>query len=279
MKEALEASGGLRASYKRDGFVSLPVFFPSDLIDAASRGMDEVIRGNYDTGTPPRQLELSLDDDPRSLIKIAEPHRANRAIAELLAYQPFGELAAEIAQAQRVQIWAVDLLVKPSAVRKEGSGASASGNVGWHQDGHYARYWQGDIFNAWIALSELTAQAGPVAYVRGSHRHGLIDDENNNFYTTDLAAGRARLAGAIGGDWEEDQPLVSRGGLIFHHRHVLHASGPNLSGSPRKGLAVRLFTENCALTNPAEPPKAASHLDDPTASPVIYDTGRGTGSA
>ena len=41
-----------------------------------------------------------------------------------------------------------------------------------------------ELFTAWVALSDVTAEAGPMRFVRGSHGWGLLDD--GGFYRQDL---------------------------------------------------------------------------------------------
>jgi ectoine hydroxylase-related dioxygenase (phytanoyl-CoA dioxygenase family) len=46
--------------------------------------------------------------------------------------------------------------------------------VGWHQDWQYWRYWEDDseLFTAWIAISDVQEDLGPVSFLVGSHQWG-----------------------------------------------------------------------------------------------------------
>src|SRR5437879_651900 len=111
-----------RARYERDGFLLQPEpVIPGDLIRGAVQGMDALRAGEYETGVPPQPSFWNPGDDPGKLCKIEMPQVANRAIMELIRHSPLGALAAAITGARMVQVWWVQLLVKPPAgPRSEG---------------------------------------------------------------------------------------------------------------------------------------------------------------
>ena len=134
----------------------------------------------------------------------------------------------------------LQLLLKPPA-RSEG----AATNIGWHQDRHYWQVWEegSELFTAWIALSDVTPEAGPMRFVRGSHRWGL---QQSDFYGQDHEAQRRGIQVPTGHNWEEVPALLPPGGVSFHHNLTYHGSGPNQSGdaSPelRRPPAHRAFS-------------------------------------
>ncbi|HEY3233924.1 MAG TPA: phytanoyl-CoA dioxygenase family protein, partial [Polyangiaceae bacterium] len=154
-------------SLRRNGYCLLPNLLRPTLIADASAAMDEVIAGTYETGLPPSTREWNPGDDPRKLIKINEPHLCDRRIRALVCCPELGRALAGSMEARTIQVWAVQLLVKPPAGHNGGSdlgvapgfrAALEAGKVGWHQDRQYWTYWTPDseVFTAWIALSELT---------------------------------------------------------------------------------------------------------------------------
>src|SRR5713101_6750208 len=134
-----EAPMTARARYERDGFLLHPeALISGELVRHAIAGQDALRRGEYETGVPPQPSFWNPGDDPGKLCKIEMPQVANRAIMALVSHPARGALAAEVTGARVpaggwVQVWWVQLLVKPPSDPEGGGGT----NVGWHQDRHY----------------------------------------------------------------------------------------------------------------------------------------------
>ena len=170
------------------------IFFPEPVIDStviqrAIEGMDAVRAGEYDTGTAPRPSAWNPGDDPKKLCKIEMSQMANHAIMELVSQPSIGKLAAEFTGAEMVQVWWVQLLYKPPA---DPYGISPT-NIGWHQDRHYWQAWEegSELLTAWVALSDVTSETGPMKFVRGSHKWGLLD--HSDFYGQDTKRSAKKL--------------------------------------------------------------------------------------
>lgn len=252
-----------RQQYEADGFYIVPrPIFPPDLLSRAVGGMDAIRRGEYDTGLSPCPSIWQPGDDPQRLCKIEQPQFASQALRDLFAYPALGQWAAEITGASMVQIWWVQLLYKPSD-------SEAATSIGWHQDRHYWGAWEegSELFTAWIALSKVDAKSGPMRFVRGSHRWGLLKE--GDFYAQDLSGQRRAMTIPDGERWEEVTALLPPGGVSFHDDYVLHASGPNRSGAPRRSFAVHLRTQNA---RPADGKRAGltEFIDNTELCPVIY---------
>ncbi|MCE9613537.1 MAG: phytanoyl-CoA dioxygenase family protein [Lentisphaerae bacterium] len=260
-----------RAAYAENGFHLAPACgLPADAIARAVTGMDAVRAGRYDTGVPPEPSSWKPGDDPRRLCKIEMPQVANRAIYDLLLHPALGQLAAALTGARLVQVWWVQLLYKPAG----DAGQAIHTNIGWHQDRTYWQEWEDDsqLFTAWIALSDVTADAGPMRFVRGSHRWGTLKE--SDFMAQDHAAQLAQMNLPAGARWEEVPAILPPGGVSVHNDLTIHGSGPNLSQGPRRSVAVHLRTENAhprdaAKVNP-EAFNKTIFLEDPRYCPVIY---------
>jgi Phytanoyl-CoA dioxygenase (PhyH) len=255
-----------RARYEADGFyLQASALLPDDLISRAIAGQDALCRGSYDTGIPPQNSYWNPGDDPGKLVKIEMSQVANRAIWDLVTHPAIGELAAAITGAEWVQIWWTQLLIKPPA----GVDGVGSPSVGWHQDRHYWQSWEegSEIFTAWVALSDVTAEAGAMRFVRGSHRWGLRN--LSDFYGQDHEAQREQIEVPAGAAWEEAPAVLSPGGVSFHHNLTYHGSGPNRSGQPRRSFALHLRTEKSRPVDDARQ-GLTRFIDDPGYCPVIY---------
>lgn len=250
--------------FARDGyFIGSPII-PPDLLARVRTSIAAVNAGHYETGLPPtRNLEPG-PMPPAALAKIDNAHRSDRAILEVVSHPALGRLAAAITGAEMVQVFATQLLIKPSST-------GGRVNVGWHQD---QEYWnpalEGEVFTAWIAISDVTANSGPMRFVPGSHQWGLL--AAGDFFGDDLDAIKQRIQQKSGGTWTETAAVLPPGAVSFHHRLTVHGSGPNLESWPRISFAVHLRTEKSAL-RPGTRWQDAGYLhdfNDPIGSPVCY---------
>lgn len=255
-----------RQQYDADGFfLHRDPLFPPDLVARAVEGMDAVRLGQYDTGREPQPSHWTPGDDLSKLCKIEQPQFASHALRELISYPALGALAAELTGASRVQVFWVQLLLKPSTL----PGAPPATNIGWHQDRSYWGTWEegSELFTAWIALSDVTERSGAMRFVPGSHRWGLRAE--SDFWAQDLADQRGGMALKPGETWSEMPAILSPGGVSFHDDFTLHASGPNTSGAPRRSLAVHLRTERSRAVDDKRTGLAA-FIDDLDLCPVLF---------
>jgi ectoine hydroxylase-related dioxygenase (phytanoyl-CoA dioxygenase family) len=171
-----------------------------------------------------------------------------------------GRLAAAATGARWVQIWATQLLFKPP-----GDGGSAS--VGWHQDLFYWQtVWEGEVFTAWLALSDVTPDAGPMRFVRGSHQWGM--QEGGDFFNINLDGLKENLK-IENREWKEVASVLPPGGVSLHHNLTLHGSGANRSSGPRRSIAIHLRTEK---SRPIAEHPYTTELADPIKCPVIFES-------
>ena len=252
--------------YLRDGYVIHPrPVIPVDLIRRVMDGMDDVLAGRYETGIPPQPSYWNPGDDPNKLGKVEMPQLANRAIMELVSHPDLGRLAADVTGAEKVQVWWVQLLSKPPATSDSGSGVS----VGWHQDRQYWKAWRegSELFTAWVAVSDVTADTGPMAFVQASHKWGLLNQ--GAFYFDDIEMQREQITLPSGETWREVEAILPPGGVSFHHCLTFHGSRPNHSGAPRRSFAIHMRTEK---SHPAGQPEGtlAKFIHNMEYCPVFY---------
>jgi ectoine hydroxylase-related dioxygenase (phytanoyl-CoA dioxygenase family) len=260
-----------RLQYETDGFliVSRPVI-PAELVARATEGMDAIRRGEYDTGRAVAGSMWKPGDDPAALCKIEQPQFGSKAVMALISHPALGALAAEITGAQMVQAWWVQLLYKPSS---EGNPESRT-SIGFHQDRSYWGQWEegSELFTAWVALSDVGADCGPMRFVRGSHRWGL--SPKSDFFEQNVEGQRSLIGVPEGETWEEAAALLPPGGVSFHHHLTLHGSGPNHSGTPRRSFAIHLRTEKSQPVG-GKREGLTTYIDDPASGPILYGAGAG----
>ena len=258
---ALSIPRDTRKRYQGDGFYLSPPIIPVDLIDRITVSMDEVMAGSYETGMAPRRA-WNPGDDTKKIRKLDQTHLSNHAIYELASHPEIGRWAATLMNADRIQLWASQMLYKPP-------GGMVTGSVGWHQD---KQYWEnlldGELFTAWVAVSNVTEDSGPLKFVLGSHRWGFL--QSGDFFGHDHEAQKKNISVPEGEKWEEVTAVLPPGAVSFHDCHTYHASGPNISPVPRRSFAFHLRTEK------SWPVKGRNdyylqHLDDPHYCPILYE--------
>ena len=249
-----------RANYERNGYcIFSEQIAPDHVLDNALHGMAAVRDGVFDLGLPPTEHP---GYDPTVLCKINNPHRSDKGLYRLVTCPEIGQKVAAVTGAQRIQVWASQLLIKPP-------GTEAAGHVGWHQDRQYWKMWQEaeGLFTAWIGLSDVTEPSGPMHFVKGSHRWGFLDQ--GDFFGNDQRALREEIELPAGESWTEESALMPCGGLSVHHSLTFHGSHANVSDTPRCSLAVHLCDER-ALPVPGVTSYYTAHLDDPQICPMLY---------
>lgn len=250
--------------FAQDGFyIHAEPIMTADLLARAAQGLTDVRNGVYETGVAPIGRNWKRGDDPTVLAKLDNAHWSSAALFDALVESRLGELAGAVTGAEWVQIWALQGLYKPPS-----AGRTNRANVGWHQD---QTYWASifedgsELLTAWLALSDVSQQSGPMQFVVGSHTWGALDGD---FFEQDQDVNRSRIALPEGEHWMEATDVLPAGGVSFHHRMLLHGSNQNVSSRPRMSMAVHLRTERSAPRMPLQP--LTSDLDDPRRCPVIF---------
>lgn len=223
------------AHYREHGWwISGPVL-TDDTIEAAVRGAERIYAGEYDEPLPngatrwgwtPELGDTLRKNDYTSLL-VHELRAVTRA-------RVIGAIAARLAGTDSIRLWHDQLLYKPSVPSAQASTSRL--NVGWHTD---RQYWMAassaNMLTAWVPFHDIRPEHGPVCFVDGSHRW----DEAvvGNFFDPDLAQ-LDRLVRDH--DTEVVEAVMPRGAVSFHHCRTIHGSGPNISGQPRRAIAVHL---------------------------------------
>jgi len=256
-----------KTEFDRDGFFLVPSVIPSELLERVRPHIEAVYRGEYETGIPIVGSHKPTTEPPTKLVKIDNSHRSDRTIHELVSHPGIGKWAAAITGAKMVQVFATQLLIKPPSKEE-------TGNVGWHQD---LEYWdgalEGEVFTAWVAISDVTAESGPMKFVRGSNHWGLL--KAGDFFSGNLDSLKQRIQEKQGGgSWEEVAGVLPPGGVSFHHRLTVHGSGPNLATWPRVSFAIHLRTDKSKVRDGVDWKTVGwlSDFNDPQGSPICYQS-------
>lgn len=119
--------------------------------------------------------------------------------------------------------------------------------VSWHQD---ATYWglepHDSIITAWLALSDVPLESGPMKFLPGSHRDGQIE-HHDTFHEKNLLTRGQEVAVEVDESMATDI-LLKAGEFSLHHVLLTHGSHPNVSDYRRIGLAIRYIPTSARQT-------------------------------
>lgn len=237
------------ADLERDGFCRIASPFSTRAIEVVEQAVEMVLAGEYETGIAPTEIIASNFDPADTLRDLGGVHLCNRDIYDFICQPALGEAIAQATGAQAVQIWGVQLFHKPPAV-------SRKCNVGWHQDFFFhQRYFEPDsrIFTAWIAISDVEEDCGPMRMIPGSHRWGFYDIQSA---PREFVQSHVKMP--EGESWREVSILLRKGALSLHHTLTYHGSYSNTSDRPRRSLALRVRTER---STPCPPRPKVPRID------------------
>lgn len=99
----------------------------------------------------------------------------------------------------------------------------------YHQDSAYWRIEPMTLCSIWLALEDATPENGCMRVIPGSHKNGVIEHRRlEDFMVTDDHIDYSK---------EIAVPL-HKGGVLFFHSLLLHATSPNTSGFSRRAMVV-----------------------------------------
>lgn len=159
-----------------DGFVILPQIVSPDLVSALNARLERVLRGDFDTGTPPDKRPKfnpearvkkgkkpqALGGPSRRTLQIINIWKADTTFASVVRSPTLARFVARLggwkgARVANDQVWA-----KPP-------GAAP---ITFHRDSTYFDFEPADVITVWLALDDMTEDLGTLEYVCGSHKWG-----------------------------------------------------------------------------------------------------------
>ncbi len=199
------------ARFDRDGFVfPLDAFSADEAADLAADVLALAARPSADLDAPWNQKTYLLLPSLDAMLR-------DRRLTDLVAPILGEDLLALSA----------DVFVKP---------AHSPRRITWHQDVNFWDLAPWDVLTAWVALTPATAANGCMHYAPGRHRDRIEHVERPDDLNM-LSKGQELAV-------EVDEATVATvalapGQVAFHHALCPHSSGPNTTGAPRVGVAIR----------------------------------------
>ncbi|MBA2480049.1 MAG: phytanoyl-CoA dioxygenase family protein [Planctomycetes bacterium] len=217
------------SQFARDGYIKT-----GRMIDEAwvAELRAEVLRVIADEGTgKPQPVSLSKwDVDGAVIYQICNIWEASTAFRRLITHAPILDAAGQLLGARELRVWHDQIQYKP---------AQTGGVNRWHQDWPYWPILSGPTqVTAWIALDDADDGNGCMSMVPGSHRWGnQIDFLHTIKEIDDMPAEHQGHALAV------RRCPVGAGEVHFHHGLTWHGSHANVSGRPRRAIAIHLMSE------------------------------------
>jgi ectoine hydroxylase-related dioxygenase (phytanoyl-CoA dioxygenase family) len=259
-----EPSSADAVRYVEDGCFHLRSRRSRRIGSACHPPIEDVMDGKHEIGREPVR-RWNSGDSPTKIRKINDAHISDRTNFDFVTYPEIRRWAAMVTGTQTVQLWASQLLYKPP-------GGDVAGQVGWHQDYMYWKEsWEPDseLFTAWVAVSDVKVESGPMCFVPRSHRWGFLNP--GDLFNSDRDHTRAEIHVPNGETWGEVPAILTLGAISLHHCLTYHAGGRNISHSPPSSFALHLRTKK---SKPLAGCKNhyLSNLGDPQFAPVAYRT-------
>jgi ectoine hydroxylase len=227
------------ATYRRDGLLVVPDLFDSAEVAAlcAAFERDAMIPGSQRVAEPDgemvRAVYASHLRQPEYAALIRSP-RVLRAARQLLDPE--------------IYVYQFKVNAKP---------AFGGGGWAWHQD--YVAWKITDnipgphLVNVVVFLDEVNQFNGPIAFVPGSHRDGLLRSDRSQHRRSDqhLDPDDIALSPAEMGSLVQRHGIVGptgrAGSTVFFHPETVHGSAANISPFPRR---VAILTYNQVRNTP-----------------------------
>jgi ectoine hydroxylase-related dioxygenase (phytanoyl-CoA dioxygenase family) len=251
-----------RDKWLADGFlIHGQSIVPDKLLKNGLQGVEAVLAGIYDRGTPRAMIDVGQAD---KIQRITQIHHANNALFELFSLPRIGELVHEITGAKFVQVWGTQLYYKPA-------GSELTGQVGFHCDSQHLNFLEGEFLTAWMPLTDITMESGPLLYVNGSHQW-LGGFKSSGGEKQDLDEQRRLMQAQYPErQWKETPVIMNAGGISFHHKNTYHGSAVNYSDSARIAICFGILTDRAKLIAGESDCGVGEIIDKPEFCPVIYN--------
>jgi len=207
-------------SFHRDGFLIVEEGLISDrALELLHERYEGLFQGQYETGIKPDEVNWVPGRDPEDRTRqICNGWKADETIAAQVLHERVGRLAGQLTDWSGTRMLQDNVLWKPPGTKA----------IGFHQDASYAGYLVPPVMlTCWLSLHDTTADAGPVAYVPGSHRWPVSPPERSQFHAPEDWLAAARAAAPEGASVETVPVVVKAGGGSFHHGLCWHGSAPN----------------------------------------------------
>ncbi len=209
------------ANYEHDGVICIPHFLSADEVADVRAELDRYIR--HDLPSKPANARTLEKDEKtvRNLWRLEEHSAFFRALGEREDIKAF---ISTLVHGEPV-LAGVETFNKPARI---GSG------VPYHQDNAYFCQTPPDMLTVWIAIDAVTEANGPVFFVKGSHKGGMLPTKPSGVRGNSIGMAEAPAVPLS----EQFCGLLAPGDATIHQCETIHHSSPNTTDFSRLGLLL-----------------------------------------
>ena len=209
------------ADFDRDGVIRIRGFFESELITEIRGEIDRYTRSVLPLQEMP---DCTLEADGSTIRNLWRLEKHSDYFRRFAERRDVSQVVRKLVQGDPVVVGA-ETFNKPAHV---------GSSVPYHQDNAYFCQSPPDVVTVWIAIDPVTVENGPVYYLKGSHRLGILPTQPSG--TAGNSMGLAKPP-------EIPQSAqfcctLSPGDLAIHHCLTIHHSEANRSDQSRLGLLL-----------------------------------------
>jgi phytanoyl-CoA hydroxylase len=229
------------ARFQTDGFLIAERIICDAQVERTLAAMNRVYTGIYSRDIRPAAVRKPVTPfgTSKSVHWVLNARTVDADLWNLATDQNLGRAAARLLRTPSVSIVEDQLLAKPN------HGAP----VNLHQDYSYWRFSTStNMLTCWLALTDMTAQVGPVELVPGSHRWGLAirPRELIQGSSGEYLSGMQDIV-PQGSSIEFVSAVVPKGGGVFFHGLTFHGSRANNTDDWRRAVSLHWAARDCRL--------------------------------
>jgi ectoine hydroxylase-related dioxygenase (phytanoyl-CoA dioxygenase family) len=207
--------------YEGDGVVRIRQLFTAAEVATLRAELTRYIDEDL-AGKPADAATMEADGQTvRNLWRLEIHHPA---LLPLVEKPEIIELVSQLVHGEPLLV-GVETFNKPARI---GSG------VPYHQDNAYFCQTPPDMLTIWIAVDPVTMANGPVYYVRGSHKQGMLPTKPSGVKGNSIGLAEVPAVPLE----EQFCGLLEVGDALIHQCETIHHSAPNTSDFPRLGLLL-----------------------------------------
>jgi ectoine hydroxylase-related dioxygenase (phytanoyl-CoA dioxygenase family) len=211
----------LEGDYARDGCVRIKHFLSPDLLAEVRKNLDHFLREIVPTLPAGNR---TFEADGKTVRNLFHLEKFDPFFQQLADRAEIRSLIGKLVHGEPV-LMAVETFNKPPRV---GSGVPP------HQDNAYFAQSPPDVLTVWIAMDAATMENGPIYYLKGSHKAGMLPHRPSGVAGNSMGLSKMPQHA----DADEFCGTLDPGDALIHHCQTIHWSAPNKTDAPRCGLLL-----------------------------------------